>query len=146
MHCDFARTNVITTLTTVISTLIRVIYARRVWLWHAWCEYDTHERDNGTHECDLYTHELNFNMVRVNLTRKSKINVRLHYQKSPGCVIFTSCLWCWHPECAFGTLLVIWTIMRVIFTLIRMIFTLIRVIWTLMRVIWTLMWFWHATY
>jgi hypothetical protein len=48
------RTNVITTLTTVIFTRTTVIYTCRVWLWHAWCDYDTYERDYGTHDCDLY--------------------------------------------------------------------------------------------
>jgi putative component of membrane protein insertase Oxa1/YidC/SpoIIIJ protein YidD len=33
------------------------------------------------------------------------------------------CVWCWHYGCDFGTLLVIWTIMRVIFLLMRVIFT-----------------------
>jgi hypothetical protein len=33
------------------------------------CNYDTHECGYDTHEGDLYTYELNFNTIRVTLTR-----------------------------------------------------------------------------
>jgi hypothetical protein len=99
------------------------------------CDYDTHECIKNTHECDLYTHELNFNTMRVTLTRCN------YNQKNPGWVlasgyttrmsmIFTSCVWFWHPGCDFATLLGIWTIKRVIFIVIRVIWTLMCVILT----------------
>jgi hypothetical protein len=50
------RTNVITTRSSVIDTY----------------DCDIHERDYDTHEYDLYTHELNFNMMRVTLTRTNE--------------------------------------------------------------------------
>jgi hypothetical protein len=68
------------------------------WFLHAEYDFVKYECDNDTHECDydvLYTNELNFNTMRVML--------------APS-VLF------WHSGCNFGTLFVIWTIMRVILT------------------------------
>jgi hypothetical protein len=46
-----------------------VILTRKVWFWHLKCDYDTHECAYDTHEVDLYMHEMNFNSMRVTLTR-----------------------------------------------------------------------------
>jgi hypothetical protein len=52
-------------------------FTRRVWFSQTReydfdtyeCDYDTHESDYDTHDCDLFSHELNFNTMRVTLTR-----------------------------------------------------------------------------
>jgi hypothetical protein len=74
----------------------------------------------STRTSDFYTHSVVLTRISVIMTLTS--------------VIFTSCVWCWHPGCDFGTLLVIWTVMRVIWTRMRVILTryvsLISWVWT----------------
>jgi hypothetical protein len=115
-----------------VNSRLRFKHAQQCFDTPKW-DYDMHEWDYVMHECDLYTNELNFNTMRVILTRTNKKfwiglwlaaipHTRLSFWH-PACdlrtlrVIFTPCVWFSHPACDFGTMCVIWTLMRVILTL-----------------------------
>jgi hypothetical protein len=73
MQCDFDR----------YKSDFKSLISTQEWFLHAECDFDTyecdynnHEHDYETHDYDLYKHELNFNTMRVILTRTNK-----HYSK-----------------------------------------------------------------
>jgi hypothetical protein len=76
------------------------------------CDFDTYVCDYDTQECNYNTHKCDLHTIVWLLKEPTKIYVRS--PKNPDwvltsgyttrtSVIFTSCVWFWHPVCYFNT-------------------------------------------
>jgi hypothetical protein len=93
------------TLTIVISRSTRVTSTRRVWLWHVWV-WLWHSRLWLWHARVEFQHDAcDFNTNQLKLTyQKNQDWVLTSGYTTRTSVIFTSCMWCWHPARDFSTL------------------------------------------
>jgi hypothetical protein len=154
------RTNVITTLTTLISKRETEIFTRRVWCWHVWVLL-WHSRKwlwhsyvlkshsaCGNHSCvwcshayyDEHKHKCNFWTQSVNFTWLSVIYIRRMWFLNAECNFHTQCdvetHKCYYDthDCDFNTHKSDFCTQSVILTRMSVIYT--RTSWILTRCVW----------
>jgi hypothetical protein len=109
-----------------------------VWLRHARVEFQHDACDFNMNQLNLTLDYQNFSdwVLTMDGRRSLLIPVCLWLYHTLQCdfhimhVMLEPCVWFWHPELDFGTLLVFWTIIHVIFTLMHVIWILMPVILT----------------